>query len=398
MIIPIRTDYRMRGTPWVNYALVAINVAVYFAGLNGSGAMEKIQWLLLQPETPRLHQFFSSAFLHADLWHLGGNMLFLWVFGNPVNDRFGHVGYLMFYLGGAVLAGIGYLLLSGAAPVLGASGAIAAVTGAYLVLLPRARVTVLLFILYIIPFELSSLYFLLIQIVWNLYLTLTPSPTPFASGGVAYAAHSAGYAYGIIVAAGLMAIHALPRDPFDLLNLIRTWRRRTHYRHIVKEGYDPFSFVRPDLRTPPSQWVSTRTVRSTTPNSAEAREFELRRDINDLLGRGDLSTAAGKYLELVQIADDAILPLQQQLDIANQLMAGENYPAAADAYERFLKHYQSTYEHVGDIHLMLGLLYGRYLHQYDRARQLLESAAEKLTDSRKLELARSDLQALRQKR
>lgn len=396
MIIPIRTDYRMSRTPWVNYAIVAVNVAFFFTGLNGSG-QDRIHWLLLQPETPQLHQFFTAMFLHADLMHLAGNMLFLWVFGNAVNDRFGHLGYLMFYLAGGVLAGIGYLLLGGSAPVLGASGAIAAVTGAYLVLLPRARVTVLLFVLItFIPFELSSLYFLLVQFAWNLYMTLTP--TRFASGGVAYAAHTAGYAFGIAVAAGLMAIRALPRDPFDLLNLLRTWRRRSRYRQMVSQGYDPYNAVRPDLRQSPTQWVSARTVATATPGTAEAREFELRRDINELLARGDVATAADKYLQLVQIADDAILPRQQQLDVANQLMATENYPASADAYERFLKHYGAQYEHLSDIHLMLGLLYGRYLHQHDRARTCLELAVEKLTDPRKLELARGDLQALRQRR
>ena len=382
--IPIRTDYRMSQTPWVNYMLIGLNVAVYLLGYNGGAHnLARVQWLLLFPETPEIHQFFTAMFLHADVLHLAGNMLFLWVFGNAINDRFGHVGYLTFYLAGGVLAGIGYMLLGGTSPVLGASGAIAAVTGAYLVLLPRARVTVLLFAIVIIPLEISSLYFLLFQFVWNVWMSLRMSGG-FASGGVAYAAHGSGYVFGIAASAAMMAIGALPRDPYDLLNLIRTWRRRYRYRRIVTQGYDPFHLVNPDLQRAPSQWVSTRTVETNVPTTHEAREFELRRDVNDLLLRGDVAAAADKYLQLVQIADDAVLPRQQQLDVANQLMASERYPAAADAYERFLAHYQSHYEHVPDIHLMLGLVYGRYLHQYDRARRFLEMAVEKLTDDRKL--------------
>ncbi len=125
-----------------------------------------------------------------------------------------------------------------------------------------------------------------------------------------------------------------------------------------------------------------------------ARELQLRRDIAEAIGRHDLAAAASAYLSLLQIAEDVVLSRQQQLDVANQLMSVENYPAAADAYERFLKHY-GDYEHIADIYLMLGLLYGRYLHLYDRAEQSLEQAIKLLQDPRKVELARADLQTVR---
>jgi tetratricopeptide (TPR) repeat protein len=80
--------------------------------------------------------------------------------------------------------------------------------------------------------------------------------------------------------------------------------------------------------------------------------------------------------------------------MANYLMSAEKHPAAADAYERFLRHY-GDYEHKGDIYLMLGLLYGRYLHQYDRAEQNLTRAVESLDDPKKTALAEADLQAVR---
>ena len=98
--------------------------------------------------------------------------------------------------------------------------------------------------------------------------------------------------------------------------------------------------------------------------------------------------------KLVQISEQSVLPRQQQLDVANQLMASDQHPAAADAYERFLKHY-GTYEHLADIYLMLGLLYGRYLQQHDRAEQMLERAIHLLDDPNKLALAKGDLQKLR---
>ena len=101
---------------------------------------------MLHPATPELWQFVSYAFLHGGIAHLGGNMLFLFIFGNNVNDKLGGVGYLCFYLAGAVFSGIGHSMVS-ATPILGASGAVAAVTGAYLVLFPRSMVRVFYWLL-----------------------------------------------------------------------------------------------------------------------------------------------------------------------------------------------------------------------------------------------------------
>ena len=108
MLIPIRTDYRMTLRPWVNYAIVAINVFVFIfiqRGGSEAGSERNYNWLL-HPDRPELTQFVSSVFLHGNWMHLIGNMVFLWVFGNALNDRLGHAGYLSFYLAGGVLAGV----------------------------------------------------------------------------------------------------------------------------------------------------------------------------------------------------------------------------------------------------------------------------------------------------
>jgi len=397
-LIPIRTDYRMTRRPWINYALLAANVGIFLLGHNGlEQNMPRIYEFLLHPDDPRLSQFFTSVFLHGGWMHLIGNMVFLWVFGNALNDRLGHMGYLAFYLAGGVLACVGYLLLGGKGPVLGASGAISAVTGAYLVLFPRVRVTVLAWILYfVMPLEVSSLFFLLVQFVWNMAMTADVA-TSSGGGGVAYSAHAAGYVFGIAVAAGLLATKLLPRDAFDLLNMIRAWRRRSRYRRMVAQGYDPFTYNRPGSGPATAKTIKAKTVETTEPDSATAREIRLRKEISEAYSRHDLEHAARGYLQLVQIADHAVLSRQQQLDIANQLMAAEQYAAAADAYERFLRHYPG-YEYIADIHLMLGLVYARYLNRYDRAEELLNSAITGLTDPRKLELARGDLENIRRGR
>ncbi len=396
MLIPIRTDYRMTRKPWVNYLLIGSNVLLFFFGYHGGlGGLERVYPWLLHPDEPHLYQFFASIFLHGSLMHLLGNMVFLWVFGNALNDRLGQVGYLAFYLGGGVLAGVGYVLLSGTAPVLGASGAISAVTGAYLVLFPRVRVTLLMIFYFITYLDVHSLYFLMIQFVWNLFMSLSPGITGGAGGGVAYAAHSSGYLFGIVVAIGLLVAKLLPRDAFDLLNLLRTAHRRRGYKSMVSRGYDPFGHNR--AAPEQSRTVQSETVQTVSSDTPGAREIRLRGEISAAHSRSNLGTAARKYLQLVQISEHAVLPQQQQLDVANQLMSTENYPAAADTYERFLKHY-GDYEYKGDIYLMLGLVYGRYLQQYDRAEQYLERAIEALRDEQKIKLARSDLNAVRRNR
>ena len=388
-MIPIGTDRRLKHTPWINYALVAANVFVFIVLQAARSDTPGVRAYLLQPDRPEVYQFFSCMFMHAGWGHLIGNMIFLWVFGNAVNDSLGHVGYLAFYLAGGVIAGVGYVLLSGTAPVLGASGAISAVTGAFLVLFPRVRITVLVILFYILmPLEVSSLFFLLLQFGWNLYASLGQS-----GGGVAYVAHSSGYVFGIVVAAGFLAIKVLPREPYDLLSLIGTWRRRRNYSQSVAGGYDPFS------RTPSGparRWVSTKTITAEAPSGPEAAELELRKQISADHARDDFAAAAEGYAKLVRITDDALLPTNQQLDVANYLMSARQHRTAAYAYEQFLKHY-GNYEYIGDIRLMLGLIYGRYLHQDKEAEAHLDRAIPDLHDTSKIELARGVLAEVRRR-
>src|SRR5438552_1171066 len=142
MLLPIRTDSPLRSTPWMNWLLIAGNALVY--GLEVADARYGLHLglasnrFLLSPVMPELRQYFTYMFLHASPAHLIGNMLFLYIFGNNVNDKMGNLGYLALYLAGGIAAGVGFVLTqSGGMPVLGASGAVAAVTGAYLVLFPR---------------------------------------------------------------------------------------------------------------------------------------------------------------------------------------------------------------------------------------------------------------------
>ncbi|HEX6208743.1 MAG TPA: rhomboid family intramembrane serine protease [Actinomycetota bacterium] len=152
------------------------------------------------PEKGVLGSLFSSMFMHGGLLHLGGNMLYLWIFGNNVEDRMGHLVFPIFYLAGGVVATYAHVATapSSAIPLVGASGAIAAVLGAYLVMWPHARVTTLVIFFFITVVELPAvvvlgLWFLLqaFQGVGSLGVDV---------GGVAWWAHIGGFAFGAVVA------------------------------------------------------------------------------------------------------------------------------------------------------------------------------------------------------
>ena len=147
---------------------------------------------------------FSSMFMHAGIVHIGGNMLFLWIFGNNVEDALGRVRFLIWYL----LAGIAATALQtfvtlhygtaadASIPNVGASGAIAAVLGAYLVLLPHARVTTLLF--GFLPWRLSAGFFLIVWFVFQLWQSNFSITHADQGGGVAFAAHVGGFVFGAL--------------------------------------------------------------------------------------------------------------------------------------------------------------------------------------------------------
>jgi len=149
----------------------------------------------------RLSTFFTSMFLHADLIHLGGNMLFLYIFGDNVEDTFGHMRYLVFYFLSGIAASLAHILfvfnsLESVIPTIGASGAISGVMGAYLVLFPRSRVLTLVLLYWISIVAIPAVIFLGLWFVFQfLYGTLT------VGGGVAYWAHIGGFVAGLFFGA-----------------------------------------------------------------------------------------------------------------------------------------------------------------------------------------------------
>ena len=145
----------------------------------------------------------SSQFLHGGFFHLAGNLLFLWIFGNNVEDRLGRVGFLAFYLVGGIVAGLTQVLIdpSSTIPIIGASGAIAATLGAYLVLFPRARVTTVIFLVFF--YQLIDLPAVLVLAFWFLLQLIdgigSLGMAGASAGGVAFFAHIGGFLFGATI-------------------------------------------------------------------------------------------------------------------------------------------------------------------------------------------------------
>jgi membrane associated rhomboid family serine protease len=150
-MIPIRDEIPTRETPVVTYLLIAANVIVYLAMATASPAAQEaiVARYAMVPShfangvtLATILTIFTSMFMHAGLAHIGGNMLYLWIFGDNVEDRVGHLQYLLFYIVGGVVASLAHLFTNWGSdiPTVGASGAIAAVLGAYLVYYPASRI------------------------------------------------------------------------------------------------------------------------------------------------------------------------------------------------------------------------------------------------------------------
>jgi membrane associated rhomboid family serine protease len=219
------------GLAWVNLALIAINVAVFLLLQQAGGNNDFTYGFSAVPfeithgvdligsqggipqapgPDPIYFTLISSMFMHGGWLHIGGNMLFLWIFGDNVEHRIGHLTYLVFYLVAGVIAAFAQILVSpnSAIPSLGASGAISGVLGAYIVMFPGNRVTVFVFrFLTQVPAVAAIGIWALLQFVNGLGSVAVSQET----GGVAYMAHIGGFVAGVI--AGFLFRGMFPRSP-----------------------------------------------------------------------------------------------------------------------------------------------------------------------------------------
>jgi membrane associated rhomboid family serine protease len=203
-MLPIGDDNSSRRTvPLVTYALIVINILVFFVELSvGDAFIEKWAFVparFLDNPIGGFLTLFTAMFKHAGWLHLAGNMLYLWIFGDNVEDRFGHIKFTIFYIVCGLAATFTQLLFSSESnvPNLGASGAIAGVLGAYILLFPKGMVRVLQGQRTI---QVPALIVIGLWIVLQLFIGIGTIDSAAQTGGVAYMAHIGGFAVGFVLA------------------------------------------------------------------------------------------------------------------------------------------------------------------------------------------------------
>ena len=214
-MLPLRDLNPSRTTPWVNILLIAVNVLLFFFELSLGPHLDAFMMssafipgrlfdgggVQASELAPEARSILLSMFLHGGWGHLLGNMLFLWIFGDNIEDRLGHFRYLVFYLGAGYAAAFAHAWSNPAStlPAVGASGAISAVLGAYLFLYPRARIVTVLWVFLFVRFiEVPALVYLPVWFLMQLFSGVVSLGAPTAQdvGGVAFFAHIGGFVAG----------------------------------------------------------------------------------------------------------------------------------------------------------------------------------------------------------
>lgn len=209
-MIPLRDVNPTQRTPIVTIALIIINVLVYFYEWTLSGSETQIlaffnQWAIIPQQlttnfAPEAITLLSAMFLHGSWLHLGGNMLYLWIFGDNIEDRMGKARYIIFYLLGGLAASAAQIFIdpNSSVPNVGASGAIAGVLGGYLILFPKARIlTLVLRVMTQVPAYVVLIFWFVLQLFQG--VGSLGVMTDAQQGGVAFFAHIGGFIAGMIL-------------------------------------------------------------------------------------------------------------------------------------------------------------------------------------------------------
>jgi membrane associated rhomboid family serine protease len=311
-------------------------------------------------------QFVTYQFLHGGWMHLLGNMLILWVFGPVVEDRLRRWWFLGFYLAAGAFAGLihsvfelqsvtqGGVSYRIAPPVIGASGSIAGVTGAFLVLFPLSRIDIIWFLGIIGRFAIPAWWFIGFAIARDFVFQAV------GSGGVAHWAHIGGYISGIAVAMLALASGWIPREPYNLFTMTKQAHRRRAYRELVRSRGSAFD----------AEAARARLAADSRTSRAETQRAERRAAILEALRAGSTALAAERFAALLEDSPDEVLPRDSQLTLANHWFGAGRHALAAKAYESMLARYPADPER-HETSLMLALVCARYLNDPVRASALL---------------------------
>ena len=390
LLLPISDDNTTYSRPYVNYGLIAINVLIYLLVL-GSGSEEEV-WLDYGMKPARIgaepFTLITSMFLHGGFFHLFGNMLFLWIVGDNVEDSLGHGWYLAVYLGGGVVADVIHAAFAAGStvPTIGASGAVSAVMGFYVLIFPHNRIRILYWLFWYLigTFWIRAVWaigaWFALQLVWALVSVGSETVT-----GVAYWAHVGGFAFGAGLALALRAVWPAVNP------------HRRHGREPAGPAPRPFGRARTHRGVPSDlgrSW-SRGAVPTVSPVSVElfTSPENMERTVHQRLAVGDVAGAEHAFDAFARAYPQRPMDVRVQLGLVQSLERQGRHAGSAQCLEHFLT------THPGDVNgpeakLALGMIYSRHLGRRDRARLLLGAAAVQHPVPARAALARQELAAL----
>lgn len=374
-MFPLGDENPTRNTPLVTLAVIAINVAVFVMFNLQMNDAELQRWTLewgFDVDRPFSPQLVTSMFMHGGLAHIFGNLWVLWIVGNNVEDKLGRGRFLVLYVLGGIAAALAYTLISQFTdnqlppeiqaqlgdrkpPLVGASGAIAAVMGIYLVFFPEARIR-LLFWWWIVPVR--AKWFIGMTLLLDLFTSIAAKSA--SAGGVATMAHVGGGLFGV-AAAVLLKPAVGGGGEGD------AWDVHTGFAKRLRPGSDT--------------WGEREGPRPVRPSFAprmtdEAAMADLERSITELVRAGRLREAIDVYPAYVALAREQPLPDDVQIEIAHELYRQWLPKEAIPAYLRYLETHPRG-EDAPEAKFRLGVLFARGLgRRGEAARWLREAAAE----------------------
>jgi membrane associated rhomboid family serine protease len=395
-IFPLGDDNPTRHTPWVTWLLIAANAAVFgMFNLQMSDRAHE-EWILrwgFDVDHPFSRQIFTSMFMHDGWGHILGNMWVLWIVGNNVEDKVGKLGYLALYVAGGVAAAFSFTAIARVtetsaaaqadmlarigrvhAPLVGASGAIAAIMGLYLVFFPEARVRLLVWwIIFVQIIPVRAKWF--IGLTLGLDLVTSILSRGAAAGGIATMAHVGGGAFGI-AAALLIKPMVGGGGEGD------AWDVHTGFSKRQAPGTEPFR----DARAP-------RIERMAPAEIDEASLVRAERSIAQLVREGRVREAIDVYPAYVAMAREQPLPDDVQIEIAHEFYRQWLPKEAIPAYLRYLETHPRGPD-AAEAKFRLGVLYARGLSRRDEAARWLREAVREHDDPKIREAAAQMLSQL----
>lgn len=393
MFIPVGSDRDPRRLPVATLLIILVTALAYAAvtiGLRAGApwaetALVKGAFTATRSDF-RWWQPLTYQFLHdpSSIAHVAFNMIFLWVFGRSVEGRIGPWWFAAFYLVGGAVAALGQMAVS-VDPMIGASGAVAGATGAFAALFPRSTVRVLVIFFLIGIYEVPSLLFVGIYVAIDAlnqglnFLGRSKEP-------VAYAAHLAGYAWGLGVAILLLATRMLPRTEMDLFAMWTQWRRRQAMRAAVRgTAGGPWASASSDTaaRVASSRLGGApRIPQAPTPAAAAedpARQAAAAR-LNAAIAAADAATVRDAWHALAAVDPRTPLSERTLLDAGALLHALGDVGAAADAWSRMIERFPRSTQAPATALLAAAVL-ARRLGQPERAARILTDWMPRLRDS-----------------